>query len=710
MNPDATVRDRLKSMVMFLSDMQVNRGLRDLAAEGTDATERRLMRSRQVWNMVMQSFNDMVEQFGDERFADFEPTFKANMESLLRGEPSGVLPKALNAVDVVAFPTPMRPYRFVFVLGACEAQLPAVPHETGLLDDSERNVLAEVLDSHGKRVSAWLLRAATMDGKARREPIAFNLVLRHALEKITVTWPKTSEDGVQQPSAYIAAVTGMPTEKRAGEDAQDSSMWSHELDGRLIDVPRVRDRPPLDRVLATLLFAKHEDRNDEQSPLVFDASVSAIEQYYTNPYDYFLQRGLGINAMRPYELDPMLEGSFYHAVLEHAVGRWMKTHPDTQPELHTMQDYIRDYARLHRSDAAAGDRWTVLDDDPRMAVLASSNRMYAVHRQLVDTLLNMAVYMDDIRSQWAGGELKHGYEITDRKAVVASKRLIPFSVEHQFGTALGKQGDWSALSEYTLHGVTDQGEVTIPLRINGKVDRLEKIIIDDGDDGKPAAGLLVLDYKSSAKQLFKANRAAGGRQNPTVNTDDASTVYSGRELQLFTYARVAKQQTGLPIAGLFFLPIRRKGDGVKANAFNERYKDAMPGKPLEHGLEILRDDAYASSWSMKLGDGGVLTEQWSVSRLRRLCEEGDFEAISDFVQRRIHEACDNIMNGDLAIRPYKTLQDDSRRQARDGTTFSDYSDAIVLDLISGEAFAYDELVTVDQIIGKTPLPGNTQGA
>ncbi|PLS29171.1 PD-(D/E)XK nuclease family protein [Bifidobacterium parmae] len=698
----ATVRAYLTGLVSLLADYQVNKGLRDLNADHADRDGRALLRSRRTWDTIMAAFDELVGQFGDEPFDGFASTFRENLASLLAMEPSGARPKALNAVDVATYPTPMRPYRLVYVLGASETQLPAVPHETGLLDDSERETLADDLESHGRHVEAWSLRAATVDAKARREPTSFNLVTGNATEQVTVTWPRTMDGAAQQPSAYAAAILGTSVEELAdgkAGTAADADDWAHDIDDALIDVPSADGQPPLDRELATLLFTNHERPDDPTSPLVFDASVSAIEQYYANPYDYFLQRGLRIKPIRPYELDSMLEGSYYHAVLEHALDRWMRRHPGEQPELEEMQEYIRDYARLDRSDATSGepdDDWTVLDDDARMSVLDSSNRMRAVRRQLEDRLLNMAVHMDIRRRAWGEKHgLKYGTESGSKKAPYISKRFIPMHAERQFGDIHGKPGHWAALSEHTLHGLVDGREILLPLHVNGKIDRIDRIVAPD-DAEKVPESLLILDYKSSVKPLF------GG--TPTKAKPDAnrgSTVYAGRELQLFTYARVALQQTGLPVAGLYFLPIKLKNNDMDEIEVDKRWKQ-VHGR-LQYGLASLDDGGQATAWGMNLTAGGTSIVPWKVSSGWPLDSQNDFDAISAFVQHRIHEACDAVMAGDVKVAPYRKTDDDDR----DGTTFSDYADVFALDLINGEAFHKERQVSRTELInaGKALLAG-----
>ena len=132
------------------------------------------------------------------------------------------------------------------------------------------------------------------------------------------------------------------------------------------------------------------------STRVFNASVSAIETYYRNPYEYFLEIRLKVNVANAFAFDAALEGTFYHAVLEHAVNAWIERHQErTRFERLTTSAHCNRHARAYRRLFQTGSRgcnqWTVLNEDPRMEVLRSSNRMRMIHRQLVDTLMDFAV-------------------------------------------------------------------------------------------------------------------------------------------------------------------------------------------------------------------------------------------------------------------------------------------------------------------------------
>ncbi|PWG59084.1 PD-(D/E)XK nuclease family protein [Bifidobacterium catulorum] len=694
-----TVREVLTDMVTVLADAGVTSAQWDENQGDAETKRRDFAQTQQVWHAIMNAFDDMVRHFGDAPFEDFAPTFADNLATLLAMQPLGVRPKAMNAVDVVAFPTAMRPYRLIYVLGAGESQLPAIPHETGLLDDSERRTIAAGLDRNGKNVSAWALRSRTVEAKALREPIAFNLVTRNAAERLTVTYPKTTADGAQEPSRYVKAMSG------AGEPVFGlSESGAHQdLDSHLVDLPD--EQRPLDPELATRMFASREDVGDPTSPLVFNASVSSIEQYYSNPYDFFLHRGLKVDPLRPYDLDPMLEGTFYHAVLEHAVGEWMVRRPGEPPQAEKMVDIIRDYARIHREDG----RWSVLDDDPRMTVLESSNRMKAVHGQMIVTLLNMNRRMVETRASWAKTAMKcllpNPKSKEGKTKEYRGTTSVPLYTEQQFGDLGNRHCDWSALPFDPVPGVISGLTTPIPVVVNGKIDRVERI----ENAQCSTSGLLVFDYKSSYRSLFgKSRKDKDDKEDKDVEKGkddkkgkdgayDGSQVYYGHELQLFTYAAAVKANVSddVPVAGMFFVPIRRKE--TETYQYSEMFSLTAGPEDGKSALD-LGSYGYISVKRKKAGQGlagaGLVVKPWSLSNGCKL-ESSSVDAIDAFVHRKIQDACAAIFAGELPIRPFKEIR--SGQDGRDGVKYSDYADVIALDLIVGDAYDMQPPVTLKKI-------------
>ncbi len=676
-----TVKEVLTGMVRFLVANKVNMSYKDLLNED-ESREFMFAQTRQVWMKIMDALNELVENLGDEPYADFEPSFADNLESMLSMEPLSVKPKALNAVDVVAFPTAMRPYRYVYVLGASESQVPAIPHESGLLDDSERKGIAKHLESRGKHIPAEALLGSIVERKARREPLAFNRLLAYA-DSVTISCPKNIGNQAQEPSSYVLKLFGNEARNARNSDPR------HEKDRalKLIDQPR----HGIDPDTARKLFVKTEDGDGNPA---FITSVSAMEKYYGNPYEYFLNHGLRIKKLEPFRLDAALEGTYYHSVLEHAVDLWMNGNRSSgsTPTVAEMCGYIDECSGL-----SATNKWNPSDEDPRLHVLESSNRMHAVHRQLVNNLKSFIERLDAERAELVKNLTFDEKKIQDGKSKDKSPKtvnFVPLATEHEFGEFAQTKAETESRNKAWpyLEGSIVEG---IPVCIRGKVDRIDVISVD----GLPN-DLLILDYKSSEKQLFGI---AASKQSP--DKDKGSKVFYGHELQLLTYALAARgNNPDKTIAGVMFLPIKRKEWGhIKIDSLGkktlvkkeneESFLTTMFTGPYTDDDGIVLTPAKCSS---QLNRGSMFIEHWAVNKHWHF-DEDEAELLYGFVLSKIETAAEHILGGDLPVRPYLTVSDDSQKSA-DGMRYSDYPAIMALDVIDDNLYDLQRPVTVGQLL------------
>ena len=676
-----TVKEVLTGMVRFLVANKVNMSYKDLLNED-ESREFMFAQTRQVWMKIMDALNELVENLGDEPYADFEPSFADNLESMLSMEPLSVKPKALNAVDVVAFPTAMRPYRYVYVLGASESQVPAIPHESGLLDDSERKGIAKHLESRGKHIPAEVLLGSIVERKARREPLAFNRLLAYA-DSVTISCPKNIGNQAQEPSSYVLKLFGNEARNARNSDPR------HEKDRalKLIDQPR----HGIDPDTARKLFVKTEEGGGKPA---FITSVSAMEEYYGNPYEYFLDHGLRIKKLEPFRLDAALEGTYYHSVLEHAIDLWMNDNRSSgsTPTVAEMCGYIDECSGL-----SATNKWNPSDEDPRLHVLESSNRMHAVHRQLVNNLKSFIEQLDAERAELVKNLAFDEKKIQDGKSKDKSPKtvnFVPLATEHEFGEFAQTKAETESRNKAWpyLEGSIVEG---IPVCIRGKVDRIDAISVD----GLPN-DLLILDYKSSEKQLFGI---AASKQSP--DKDKGSKVFYGHELQLLTYALAARgNNPDKTIAGVMFLPIKRKkwehikidSLGKKTLVRNENEKSfltTMFTGPYTDDDGIALTPAKCGS---QLNRGSMFIEHWAVNKHWHF-EEDEAELLYGFVLSKIEIAAEHILGGDLPVRPYLIVSDDSQKSA-DGMRYSDYPAIMALDVIDDNLYYLQRPVTVGQLL------------
>ncbi|MBW3093453.1 PD-(D/E)XK nuclease family protein [Bifidobacterium sp. 82T10] len=740
LEPARTVQETLTGMVRFLVRIGANLSWQETvtddmgAAESDDARvhgeaqERLFSQTRTVWNLVMREFDALADRFGDEPFADFQPMFRDNLETLLLEQPLHDQARASNAVDVVAFPTPMRPYRHVFVLGATESQLPAIPGETGLLDESERLRIADALAGQGNVVAAAGLRSGTVHSKARREVSAFNRVARYARE-VTMLCPRTAGGTAQSLSPFAAALLS-----DADRDGVDGPVGAPTLDSLPAAVDgtshplalRSTDDSRLDPGLMIGLFTRPSDASDESSPRVLDTSVSAVQSFYANPFETFLSRGLKVQPVKPFTFDPATKGSFYHAVLERLIdvkiaARQHDGDTSAIPAVYRDRDALKTdgelidlFARLDfRPEPIAGSTLatdSLLEANPEFEILASSRRMNAVREQLKDTLRMFLHRLDLTVASWQSNLLDETVQTAPAKkrgktaTPAAAVHDEPLFTEKQFGDIHGTSADWPALTSH-ITGTQDGAPVDVTVRVRGKVDRIDRIE-RDGHEGS-----LVIDYKSSPHVLFDADG----------KTPTGTHVYYGHELQLLNYARavMASGETMPPIAGMIFLPIREKSSDAKVSG---EATDLQPAgeSPRELAATICGTGLRLKEHpALHLATAGTLIGPWKCGKAASLPQQvlspDELQLLCDHARRMIDAACEAMLSGDLPVAPYRLLKGDSTEVGRDGLKYSDYPDVMALDMLDESAWRMQRPVSLDGLLdaarnGTVPDPtGRTTG-
>lgn len=628
-----SVRERLEAMIRFLGNNIERRDDDSLL---------------QAWAALIELFDELAELVGEEDFSVLAPTFADTVADALSGVPLGKPDRATNAVDVLAFPTPMRHYRYVFMMGADEGQLPRLAQENGLLSDRERHVLVNYEREHGKPVTSHALDSLTLRKKTDHEWEAFYRVARHA-DHLIVSYAVGS-NGEPSPSPYVrkdSKDTGKPIEM---------SECSHNL-----QMSTVQEAHGISSDRAYELFTQEVD-----AKTVLDLSVSSIESYYRNPYQFFLEKGLRVRKPQAFDLDVAAQGTYYHGVLQHAVDLWKEANPQASLTTDSIMPYLRRCWNLSGSE----DGWSVLQDDPRLSILDYTNRMKAVHEQL-KAILERFMYMQDEWRSSTGLQMRYD----DNKSADTSTGLlktIPLHTELQFGELGDENGMWDP---HTLPVEDIHGDVTV--RVRGKVDRID-LIEWNGHQGR-----VVIDYKRSAKDLFV----------PGNKGIDADSVYYGRELQLLTYAHVVDENTKgkPPIAAVMFLPITAADStDIDGKYFSQRLADDNTGNNESDSVSLFASAGMPGVGIPRIVSAPSLNKSemfigpWHQEKGRTAfvnVSSDDFHRLLQFADEKIQEAAEGILRGDLPVRPYRISGSDN-----DGMRWCDYKSIMAIDVIDDDVF------------------------
>ena len=376
-------------------------------------------------------------------------------------------PRTLNGVLIANAGGSARTLRFdaVFIAGAAERTIPAVPRQDPLLHDADRNRLNEFLGTRALRLHR---------SRPDHDRFIFDLARAAARDRFTVSYARrTSAIGAPaHPSALILAALGRPDapgepllSERQLEEHPDFTRLIASVSGaaptdeqaaageweparRAIDEADLRlaalSPNPVDAVqLLFRVWPEGADRADRArrarsnldafteydglinvdpakwDPFAADMSFAptALERYAACPYRFFLSKMLGVRAVSEpddaAELGPLDRGDLMHRILEQWAGNWIERESATT----AWPDYARDPDKLR------GIAMPLLDEAEQMRKLGGPNVAPAVRREILEDL-EMARAAESARSGDGWHPLHVEYGVDDIEIDAGEGRMI----------------------------------------------------------------------------------------------------------------------------------------------------------------------------------------------------------------------------------------------------------------------------------------------
>lgn len=391
-------------------------------------------------------------------------------------------------------------------------------------------------------------------------------------------------------------------------------------------------------------------------------SISQLQTFYRNPYEYFLKYGLGLKKREELEISNANSGTFYHDAMEAFICL-------------LKQDRIK---------------LAELADDQLAAYVAKAID-WAFNRQpgLVDLANNY------LRITYQKHHLE-GIVLTMARVLRNQARFSaahPITTEQEFGNpgALDDRHD----SQPAYRSLIYETHIRSPkaaspdrkrkVYLRGRIDRVDEIHNDHQDY------LTVVDYKSANKEF------------------DLVDAYEGLDLQMLTYLNnlqanldIANPERPTAIAGALYLHLFNP---------NYSYKDVIKGSPemteLKHheykGILLNNDDvlrqideglaadkpdpvilglSYTKTKDLiKAKKGSLLVDD---QQLARLLEQNKWLIIN---------ATQQIFSGNVELRPF-------RRDQQTGLDYSDYLDIYHFDNLLDQNKYRDIILTDDDVMKK----------
>lgn len=183
-----------------------------------------------------------------------------------------------------------------------------------------------------------------------------------------------------------------------------------------------------------------------------NTSISQLEQFYQDPYEYFLKYGLRLKERDVFGLTPIETGLFYHKIMEEFVKAINRKGIDLQQ---LTPDQIKDLVQQIATDVLADP------DQPQYRVLTSSNRMAFIRKHLTKTVVRMLLTMH---------EQSHYTKMRPQAAE------IPFGVGQRLAVPHFKTGHHH-------------------INVRGRIDRIDAMTLAN------QSFFSIVDYKSSQHRL-----------------------------------------------------------------------------------------------------------------------------------------------------------------------------------------------------------------
>lgn len=619
---DLTIAGMTEAVLTLLADCRAEEQLESYQEYFTKIGEHRLAKEYgQVYGLVTELLKRLSDLLGEERVSR-----KEYLEILDAGFAElkvGVIPAVADRVVVGDITrTRLAHIRVLFFAGVNDGIVPARKERGSLLSDRDRDFLGE----------HHLELAPTAREESFQQRFYLYLMMTKPSKQLILSWCRTGADGKsRRPSFLIGELRAMfPNAALTDQETQaDPEIYSvAEAKQRLsAKLGQYRDGQLQDEENAQFLelyrwFASSKDNQEtlrrfmdaaffvyEQQGIshavakalygeILSGSVTRLEQYAACAYSHFLRYGLELLERKRFELASSDIGTLFHESIDLCFRRVK----EKQYDWHTMTNETRDML-VEECVAAVTENYgnTILGSSARNRYLA----------QRVEQITKRTVWA--LQQQIKKGD------------------FIPAGFEVSFSAADNLSAMKIALSESEA------------LHLRGRIDRMD--VCEDG--GK--VYVKIIDYKSGSTSF------------------DLLALYYGLQLQLVVYMDAVTEMAQhyypdkeVVPAGILYYNIadplaEKKGQPDPEKIDAEILKKLRMNGLVNSELEVVRHldrtiEKESDVIPVVLKDGEVQAGRSSVANRER------FARLSQFVHRKLKEAGQEILDGEIGVAPYKKGQ------------------------------------------------------
>lgn len=642
-------------------------------------------RPQQVWDTFCQILQEYVDILGDESIPDGKgpatlATFSELLQSGFAAAQYSQIPATLDQV-VISETGIVQSLnkKIVFMIGSTDDVMPEMQGNEGLITDQDKELIDNYLDHD------YQYLPGDANQELANEPFVNYSGMLTGQERLIMTAPLANNDDQElSPSPYLTdmanyfhqAVSFYPlaTSKmgldhaglflsapqaslnqlvQVGRLARDQAVQTHQpeqlpvswhlLANQLVKLSAEPGQEHLKRQLGliargfnyantvdnlgrqlaeALYLRTARDRNEQH---VLYASISQLQDFYTNQYEYFLKYGLRLQKRDQLAMSTDRVGTFFHKAMETFVNQVV----DNKLNLNRLNQDQQQLQELISQSLS-----TATDSQPDMARLAAGSAQAAFQYQQLRSIVTTMIKILCKQAQYTG--------------------LRPFKTEAQFG----RIGSPDHVNLQPLDYPLSNGN---RIYLRGRIDRIDRLTNASPDQDF----LTVVDYKSGDRRF------------------DLTSAYYGISLQLLTYLNGLQAnltQLKVPsaqLAGALYLHLadpkfnwnrnqKKTLDELELSA--HQYKGILLDQPqlldqLDHSIQEQQSVLYPLR----------VTKKGSISARKDalLVNDQQLKWLQEHNRQLIINAGNQILSGDLHLNPYRLIEGSNRKTGLDYSDFLD---------------------------------------
>lgn len=537
----------------------------------------------------------------------------------------GLIPVALDQVNIGDITRiKSRGTKALYIIGVNDGVLPSASKEEGILSDNDREILLEkgislASDTRTKIFEEQFLvytaftiaeeylvvtyPLADFEGKSQRPSI-----IVHRLKKILPNVKEESEgfklvnDKYDKISAKIPTLNELMIAIRKNYDgAEIEDYWKYVYDWYLRE-PKWKER--IEYVRKGLEYTNLENNiSKEKAKKLYEdnknkisLSVSRLERYAQCPFAYYIQYGLKAKDRKIYEFTAPDLGSFMHEILDEFTNK-------------------------------------IKEKDLKWSDLSKENC-----RNIINSLVDNQVKNN--KSSILNSSKRYSY-FTDRFKRILTKSVMVISEQM-------KRSDFEIYKNELAFGFSkDVNSIKLDLPsgesfyLNGRIDRVDKLNLDG------ETYLRIIDYKTGSKKF------------------DLNKFYNGLQMQLLVYldalinnSENIVENQAMPGAILYFRiddPIlKSKGDLTEEEIKSEVLKELkLEGLLLDDVKVVKAMDNTLEPGTHSLIIPANMKKAGDLGKNKALITMEQFELLRKYVNEKMVEICQNMIEGKIDIEPCK---------------------------------------------------------